>query len=93
MSFGRNQTGRNVEDRVAAQAFSNVEKDFERLELRVKALESFVGGLPKQLEPAMNLIENPTASTFNAAGVTAVDASVVKLVDALKDLSNRVKKL
>ena len=41
----------------------------------------------------MSLIANPTASTFNAAGVTAINVAVVKLVDALNDLSNRVKKL
>ena len=41
----------------------------------------------------MSLISNPTASTFDAAGVTAINAAVVILVNALNDLSNRVKKL
>ena len=63
MSFGRNQTGRQVGDRVAAQAFSNVEKDFERLELRVKALESFI---------TIRLINLNKASSFNTRMICSI---------------------
>ena len=93
MIFGKNPSGQLINDLTANQAFSTIEKDMAVLDARVKVLEEFLDGLPKQLETAMSLIANPTASTFNAAGVTAINVAVVKLVDALNDLSNRVKKL
>ena len=93
MIFGKNPSGQLIDDPTTNQAFSTVEKDMAVLEERVKVLEEFIDGLPKQVETAMSLISNPTASTFDSAGVTAINAAVVKLVNALNDLSNRVKKL
>ena len=93
MIFGKNPSGQLIDDPTTNQAFSTVEKDMAVLEARVRVLEEFVDGLPKQVETAMSLISNPTASTFDAAGVTAINAAVVILVNALNDLSNRVKKL
>tara|TARA_Y100000310_G_C20686085_1_gene819088 strand:- start:340 stop:621 length:282 start_codon:yes stop_codon:yes gene_type:complete len=93
MIFGKNPSGQLIDDPTTNQAFSTVEKDMAVLEERVKVLEEFVDRLPKQVETAMSLISNPTASTFDSAGVTAINVAVVKLVDALNDLSNRVKKL
>jgi len=93
MIFGKNPSGQIVEDPTTNQAFSTIERDMESLETRVKVLEAFTEELPKQVETAMNLIANPTAYTADIAGTTALNVAIVALVDALNDLSNRVKKL
>ena len=88
MIFGKNPSGQIVEDPTINQAFSTVERDMEVLEARVKVLEEFVAELPKQVETAMSLIADP-ASTSAAN----LNIAIIALVDALNDLSNRVKKL
>ena len=93
MSFGKNPSGQLIEDPTVNQAFSNVERDAEALEARVQVLEAFIAELPKQVETAMSLIANPTAYTADIVGTTALNVAIVALVDALNDLSNRVKKL
>ena len=88
MIFGKNPSGQIVEDPTTNQAFSIVERDMEVLEARVKVLEAFIEELPKQIETAMSLIADP-ASTSAAN----LNIAIIALVDALNDLSNRVKKL
>ena len=88
MIFGKNPSGQIAEDPIINQAFSIVERDMEVLEARVKVLEAFIEELPKQVETAMSLIADP-ASTSAAN----LNIAIIALVDALNDLSNRVKKL
>ena len=88
MIFGKNPSGQIVEDPTTNQAFSTIERDMESLEARVKELEEFIEELPKQVETAMSLIADP-ASTSAAN----LNIAIIALVDALNDLSNRVKKL
>ena len=94
MIFGKNPSGQIVEDPTTNQAFSTIERDMEVLEVRVKVLEAFIEELPKQIETAMSLIADPVAYTADAADdFSALNVAIVALVDALNDLSNRVKKL
>ena len=88
MIFGKNPSGQIVEDPTINQAFSTVERDMEVLEARVKVLEEFVAELPKQVETAMSLIADPASTS-----VANLNVAIIALVDALNDLSNRVKKL
>ena len=88
MIFGKNPSGQIVEDPTTNQAFSTIERDMESLEARVKVLEAFTEELPKQVETAMSLIANPASTS-----VANLNTAIIALVDALNDLSNRVKKL
>ena len=88
MIFGKNPSGQIVEDPTINQAFSTVERDMEVLEARVKVLEAFTEELPKQVETAMSLIADPASTS-----VANLNVAIIALVDALNDLSNRVKKL
>ena len=88
MSFGKNPSGQLIEDPTVNQAFSNVARDAEALEARVQVLEAFIAELPKQVETAMSLIADPESTS-----VAHLNTAIVALVDALNDLSNRVKKL
>ena len=88
MSFGKNPSGQLIDDPTTNQAFSTVEKDMAVLEERVKVLEEFIDGLPKQLETAMSLIAYPGTTSWDD-----INVAVIAVVDALNDLSNRVKKL
>ena len=88
MIFGKNPSGQIVEDPTINQAFSTVERDMEVLEARVKVLEAFIEELPKQVETAMSLIADPASTS-----VANLNVAIIALVDALNDLSNRVKKL
>jgi len=88
MIFGKNPSGQIVEDPTTNQAFSTIERDMESLETRVKVLEAFTEELPKQVETAMNLIADPASTS-----VANLNIAIIALVDALNDLSNRVKKL
>ena len=88
MIFGKNPSGQIVEDPTTNQAFSTIERDMESLETRVKVLEAFTEELPKQVETAMSLIADPASTS-----VANLNIAIIALVDALNDLSNRVKKL
>ena len=88
MIFGKNPSGQIVEDPTTNQAFSTIERDMESLETRVKVLEAFTEELPKQVETAMSLIADPASTS-----VANLNVAIIALVDALNDLSNRVKKL
>ncbi len=88
MIFGKNPSGQIVEDPTTNQAFSTIERDMEGLEARVKVLEEFIEELPKQVETAMSLIADPASTS-----VANLNIAIIALVDALNDLSNRVKKL
>ena len=88
MIFGKNPSGQIVEDPTTNQAFSTIERDMEGLEARVKVLEAFTEELPKQVETAMSLIADPASTS-----VANLNIAIIALVDALNDLSNRVKKL
>ena len=88
MIFGKNPSGQIVEDPTTNQAFSTIERDMEGLEARVKVLEAFIEELPKQVETAMSLIADPASTS-----VANLNIAIIALVDALNDLSNRVKKL
>ena len=88
MIFGKNPSGQIVEDPTTNQAFSTIERDMEVLEVRVKVLEAFIEELPKQVETAMSLIADPASTS-----VGNLNIAIIALVDALNDLSNRVKKL
>ena len=88
MIFGKNPSGQIVENPIINQAFSTVERDMEVLEARVKVLEAFTEELPKQVETAMSLIADPASTS-----VANLNIAIIALVDALNDLSNRVKKL
>ena len=88
MIFGKNPSGQIAKDPIINRAFSTVERDMGRLEERVKVLEAFTEELPKQVETAMNLIADPASTS-----VANLNIAIIALVDALNDLSNRVKKL
>ena len=88
MIFGKNPSGQIVEDPTTNQAFSTIERDMESLEAREIILEAFIEELPKQVETAMSLIADPASTS-----VANLNIAIIALVDALNDLSNRVKKL